>query len=240
VRRDAPGLRAGLVLALVAAACAAGCGGVSLLAVEPEDVAAGGEIVLRGAGFAKGMVARLAPSSAVSSSSSAGIVTLVVDDVGPARATARVPAATPPGRWDVVVELDGREDRLVDALRVQDGALEVYFLDVGQGDASLIVGPDGSALLFDGGNRDAGPDVVAALRARTGGRLDAVAVSHTDADHLGGVQDPHLSAGARQRERGRQAGEPCADDNDVAHGVSRLSARRSASTGAGRAGVPCW
>jgi beta-lactamase superfamily II metal-dependent hydrolase len=70
---------------------------------------------------------------------------------------------------------------------VQDGALEVYFLDVGQGDASLIVGPDGSALLFDGGNRDAGPDVVAALRARTGGRLDAVAVSHTDADHLGGV-----------------------------------------------------
>jgi beta-lactamase superfamily II metal-dependent hydrolase len=156
-------------------------------AVSPSAVPAGGQIVVTGAGFTPTMVASLAPSSAVSSSSSAGLVTLVVVAAADDEATLRLPAATPPGRWDLVLRRDDAETRLVDALLVQSGALQVHFLDVGQGDATLVVGPDGTALLVDGGNRDAGGVVADAIQRLTGGRLDAVALTHTDADHLGGV-----------------------------------------------------
>ncbi len=175
------------VLALLPALAA--CDPLLLEAVAPTEIAAGGEVVLRGVGFTTAMTASLAPSSSVSSASSSGLVTLAVRAVTAEEATVRVPAATPPGRWDVVVRRGDRESRLVDGLVVRTGALQVHFLDVGQGDATLLVGPDGSALLVDGGNRDGGATVRAALRAITGGRLDAVAVTHTDADHLGGVVD---------------------------------------------------
>ena len=42
------------------------------------------------------------------------------------------------------------------------GHLTVRFLDVGQGDATLIQHPDGTAILFDGGPPEAGVDPPAA------------------------------------------------------------------------------
>ena len=67
----------------------------------------------------------------------------------------------------------------------------VTFLDVGQGDAALLQlppsgeDPDGTAVLIDGGPPES--DVVAKLHARGVGTLDAVLVSHPDADHLAGL-----------------------------------------------------
>jgi competence protein ComEC len=75
-----------------------------------------------------------------------------------------------------------------------DTRMRVTAMDVGQGDASLVTFPDGQTLLvdaggvstrggFDIGDRILGP----ALRARGLGRLDYVAVTHGDPDHIGGA-----------------------------------------------------
>ncbi len=78
-------------------------------------------------------------------------------------------------------------------LRPGDDRLRVTFLDVGQGDATLIDLPEGRRVLVDGGSGgagrfDAGEAVVAPylwnLPAR---RVDVVAATHADADHAGGL-----------------------------------------------------
>jgi competence protein ComEC len=63
--------------------------------------------------------------------------------------------------------------------------LTVSFLDVGQGDATLIQHPDGSAVLFDGGRPEAR---VARLLHQAGvHHLSAVVATHASADHHGGL-----------------------------------------------------
>lgn len=66
--------------------------------------------------------------------------------------------------------------------------LEIRFLDVGQGDAVALRTPGGSWLLVDAGppwtGRGPGP-VVDALRGRGVGRLEALVLTHPDADHIG-------------------------------------------------------
>jgi competence protein ComEC len=63
--------------------------------------------------------------------------------------------------------------------------LTVRFLDVGQGDATLIQHPDGTAVLFDGGPPEAG---VARLLRRAGvRRLALVVATHVSRDHHGGL-----------------------------------------------------
>jgi competence protein ComEC len=75
------------------------------------------------------------------------------------------------------------------ALRgLPDGRLHVYFLDVGQGDAILIVAPDGRQTLIDGGPSPA------ALLNELGAELpfwdrtlDLVVLTHPDQDHMAGL-----------------------------------------------------
>jgi competence protein ComEC len=71
-----------------------------------------------------------------------------------------------------------------------DGKLHVAFLDVGQGDAILIQGPDGKQMLVDGGKR---PSL---LLSRVGEQMpfwdksiDLVVATHPDADHVAGLVD---------------------------------------------------
>ena len=61
----------------------------------------------------------------------------------------------------------------------------VSFLDVGQGDATLIQDGDGTSVLFDGGPPEAG--VQHALRAAGVRRLDLVVATHQSRDHQGGL-----------------------------------------------------
>lgn len=70
--------------------------------------------------------------------------------------------------------------------------LRVTFLDVGQGDAALVELPNGRRLLVDAGpaaaEYDAGERVVLPfLRAAGISRLDGMVISHSDADHSGGM-----------------------------------------------------
>lgn len=79
------------------------------------------------------------------------------------------------------------------ALRGGDGRLRVSALDVGQGDAIVIEGPDGGTVLVDAGpggpfRLDAGERVVAPFLWNRGIlRLTAAVVTHPDTDHAGGM-----------------------------------------------------
>jgi len=63
----------------------------------------------------------------------------------------------------------------------------VTVLDIGQGDAILVRGPQGSAVLVDTGPPGEPPAVVDALRRHGVRRLDALVITHGDADHAGGA-----------------------------------------------------
>lgn len=69
---------------------------------------------------------------------------------------------------------------------VASGTVEIHFIDVGQGDATLILGPDASVLI-DGG--DATSPVVGYLQALGVPHLDVVIATHPNADHIGGLID---------------------------------------------------
>jgi competence protein ComEC len=67
------------------------------------------------------------------------------------------------------------------------GEVTVSFLDVGQGDATLVHDGGGAAVLVDGGPADAR---VARLVRRAGVRhLSAVVATHASADHHGGLRE---------------------------------------------------
>ncbi len=81
-----------------------------------------------------------------------------------------------------------------------ESLLEVYFIDVGQGDGILIRMPDGRHVMIDGGFKRASQptgknaaDFVDWKFARDYGldqiHLDAMMASHNDADHYGGLWD---------------------------------------------------
>ena len=108
---------------------------------------------------------------------------------GPRGAIARVSAsaAVAAALWILV------DPRTVTALR-GDGRLHVTFLDVGQGDSAFVVFPGGSTLLVDAGgvssasSFDIGDRVVAPVVRDAGfRRIDYVALTHGDPDHIGGA-----------------------------------------------------
>jgi len=75
-----------------------------------------------------------------------------------------------------------------------DGRLHVTFLDVGQGDAALVRTPHGASVLIDAGGLagaasfDIGDRVVAPVLRHYGvQRLGTLAITHGDADHMGGA-----------------------------------------------------
>ncbi len=72
--------------------------------------------------------------------------------------------------------------------RLPDGSTHIYFFDVGQGDAALVVSPGGRTILIDGG---ADPALLAARIGETlpywQRNIDCVLATHADGDHLTGL-----------------------------------------------------
>lgn len=131
--------------------------------------------------YAPGSVIRWGTPTTLETLGLAGVVGLIV--VGGYRLRALVVA----GGLAVVT--------LVPTTIVEFGSPEttrVDFIDVGQGDATLVEAPDGTTVLVDGGGRPVGRDpglteVVPYLRHRGIDQLDAVVVTHPDYDHYGGL-----------------------------------------------------
>ncbi|MGH7895400.1 MAG: DNA internalization-related competence protein ComEC/Rec2 [Candidatus Binatia bacterium] len=77
--------------------------------------------------------------------------------------------------------------------RTGSGVLRVTFLDVGQGDATVVEFPDARVLVVDGGgfpgsDFDTGAAIIEPfLRSRKIVHLDAVAMTHAHPDHAGGL-----------------------------------------------------
>jgi beta-lactamase superfamily II metal-dependent hydrolase len=66
-------------------------------------------------------------------------------------------------------------------------AMNVHFIDVGQGDSILIQTPSNKTILIDGGSPKAGKKVVAYLEKLHIERLDLLIATHPDIDHIGGL-----------------------------------------------------
>ncbi|MGB0680548.1 MAG: DNA internalization-related competence protein ComEC/Rec2, partial [Polyangiales bacterium] len=90
-----------------------------------------------------------------------------------------------------------QEQALTPVRRAHPGAaapLRLTFVDVGQGDATLVELPDGRSMLVDtGGALFGGPDpgaraLLPLLRARRRRRLDVVVITHAHPDHYGGLK----------------------------------------------------
>lgn len=70
-------------------------------------------------------------------------------------------------------------------LRAQE--LQIYHIDVDQGDATLFVLPNGSTLLVDSGLDSRGDEVAAFLGQQGITHLDGFLGTHYDSDHYGGI-----------------------------------------------------
>lgn len=69
-----------------------------------------------------------------------------------------------------------------------DADLSVHYIDVGQGDCSLVVYGD-NTVLIDAGERDYGEAVVDYIRSLGIEQLDYIIATHPHSDHIGGLTD---------------------------------------------------
>jgi competence ComEA-like helix-hairpin-helix protein len=79
--------------------------------------------------------------------------------------------------------------RYLDDIFKPQPEMKVHFINVGQGDSSLIVSPNGKTMLIDGGDRGAGDEVVSYLNQLGIYTIDLMVSTHPDEDHIGGLID---------------------------------------------------
>lgn len=65
--------------------------------------------------------------------------------------------------------------------------LKIVFIDVGQGDSTLLMLPNGKMMLIDGGEADKGDVILSTLEQMNVNTIDAIVATHPHADHIGGL-----------------------------------------------------
>jgi beta-lactamase superfamily II metal-dependent hydrolase len=79
-----------------------------------------------------------------------------------------------------------------------NGVLEAWFVDVGQGDSTLISTPTGKTILVDAGPPEASGVVARFLLAHVNGPLDVTVATHPHLDHVGGMSAALRAVGTRR------------------------------------------
>jgi len=74
-------------------------------------------------------------------------------------------------------------------LNISDGELNIYFVDVEQGDCIIIIFPDGKTMMIDGGDTSYANEVTGAMDKLNITTLNYVLLTHTDADHCGSLDN---------------------------------------------------
>ncbi|HEX9988192.1 MAG TPA: MBL fold metallo-hydrolase [Chloroflexia bacterium] len=117
----------------------------------------------------------------------------------PPASTSGKPAALPPPRqpqpyvkgepppYIPTLAPEGSADGLADPPTPGPDDVQVHFINVGQGDAILILAPGGQVALIDGGYRGMG--TVEYLQAHGVERIALMVATHPHADHIGGLVD---------------------------------------------------
>lgn len=72
---------------------------------------------------------------------------------------------------------------------VRDPALTVVFIDVGQGDCTLLIAPDGKTMLVDAGPAGSLAKIAEVTKRFGVDALDAVIATHPHEDHIGAMAD---------------------------------------------------
>lgn len=67
--------------------------------------------------------------------------------------------------------------------------LQVHVLDVGQGDAILVIAPSGKTVLVDAGVPGSGKKILDAMRRYGVGEIDLMVATHAHADHIGAADE---------------------------------------------------
>ena len=101
--------------------------------------------------------------------------------------TATIPSSAPAETYDLVATQNNDTAILPGAFKLLSGTLKIYFLDVDQGDATLIVGPNNEVILIDGGPSQLDRKLADAIATYTDATPSLLILSHHDADHLGGI-----------------------------------------------------
>ncbi|WFD11561.1 ComEC/Rec2 family competence protein [Tepidibacter hydrothermalis] len=70
---------------------------------------------------------------------------------------------------------------------LSDNSLSVHFIDVAQGDSTLLISPDNKTMLIDAGDNSHGKKVVNYLNKLNIKKIDILIGTHPDADHIGGL-----------------------------------------------------
>ncbi len=71
---------------------------------------------------------------------------------------------------------------------VPNGDIAVHFLDVGQGDCSLIKTPEGKTMLIDASTKDQAAEILEYITSYGVTRIDYFVLTHPHADHIGSAQ----------------------------------------------------
>lgn len=81
---------------------------------------------------------------------------------------------------------DSVPDAAVNSFIDKDADLEIHFIDVGQGDCSLIKW-EGAAMLIDCGEKEQSEAVLKYLKKQGVKKLDYIIATHPHSDHIGGM-----------------------------------------------------
>src|SRR6266581_5212981 len=76
---------------------------------------------------------------------------------------------------------------LCGSLLAAEGKLEIYFIDVEAGNATLVISPSGESMLIDGGSANQFQRDVAAAKTAGLKQIDYSLVTHFHQDHFGAV-----------------------------------------------------